>query len=512
MAGVAYDVNGNALAASITTIAGMSKWSTASLTTMSDMFLAANKINADLGKWDVSKVRSIRTAFQNANNFVGTGLSKWITSSLTDLAFTFNDADAMNADLGGWDVSKVTTLSSSFKNTAGFTGAGLDKWSVAAVKDMSNTFSGANALTSCNKRKIADAWASSAVFTATAYVAEWVDDTCTFAALTDATFKEASWDWVQDTTSATATWGALGDWDVSGVKDMSKAFSKDRSDKADGYSANGNPKVASFVGTGLENWKTGSVTSLERTFLGATSFVGTGLEKWITTSLTTLKYTFSGATAMNAGLGMWDTTMVNSLSGTFHIAKAFVGTGIDKWDTGSVTDLGKTFISARVMNANLGGWVVDRVTSLGHTFENAYEFRGVGLEKWNTERVTSMRRTFFETALADVDLGGWSVSNVKSLMWTFSRCRKFKATGLSKWDVAKVTNMDNTFKLTVPTSCTKRKIADAWATNAVFTATSYDEDWAADTCPVRLLERCRHDVWCLLSFCGIKFKFKWFSL
>jgi hypothetical protein len=39
--------------------------------------------------------------------FIGTGMSKWITSSLTTLWSTFLGATKMNADLSGWDVSKV---------------------------------------------------------------------------------------------------------------------------------------------------------------------------------------------------------------------------------------------------------------------------------------------------------------------------------------------------------------------------------------------------------------------
>ena len=67
---------------------------------------------------------------------------------------------------------------------------------------------------------------------------------------------------------------------------------------------------------------------------------------------------------------------------------------------------------------------------------------------------------------------------------TFQHAAKFKGIGLDKWVVAKVTNMANTFHLaTGLTSCNKRKIADAWTPiGTVFAATSYDEDWAADTC------------------------------
>ena len=36
-----------------------------------------------------------------------TGLSKWITTSVTSLKALFAGANNMNVDLGGWDVSKV---------------------------------------------------------------------------------------------------------------------------------------------------------------------------------------------------------------------------------------------------------------------------------------------------------------------------------------------------------------------------------------------------------------------
>jgi hypothetical protein len=36
--------------------------------------------------------------------------------------------------------------------------------------------------------------------------------------LTDFTFKQASWDWVQDATTAATKWGDIGVWNVSGVK------------------------------------------------------------------------------------------------------------------------------------------------------------------------------------------------------------------------------------------------------------------------------------------------------
>ena len=226
------------------------------------------------------------------------------------------------------------------------------------------------------------------------------------------TFKEATWDWVQDTTTATSKWGAIGDWDVSSVEDFSFAFSQDRNALGGSYVNNGNPKVANFVGTDIS--------------------------KWITTSLTTLSRTFYNAGEMNADLSGWRVGKVTSLQSTFYkdggLGKSkFAGIGLDSWDTVSVTTLSGTFFGASEMNADLSAWKVGKVTTLSNLFERASKFAGVGL---------------------------------------------------NSWDISKVTSLMNIFKdATSLTSCSKRKIVDAWTSNSVFTDTTYDTDWAGETCP-----------------------------
>ena len=120
------------------------------------------------------------------------------------------------------------------------------------------------------------------------------------SSLTDSTFKEASWAWVQN--PATAKWGDISVWDVSGVKDFSRAFSKDRNQKGE-YANNGNPKAKTFVGTGMSKWITDSVTSLELMFYGAQS--------------------------MNADLSKWDVQKVETMEDTFNDCIAFTGEGLD---------------------------------------------------------------------------------------------------------------------------------------------------------------------------------------
>jgi hypothetical protein len=104
---------------------------------------------------------------------------------------TFAGAHVINVDLGNWGgaLGKVLSMRYMFSNAIKFEGNRLDTWIVSTVTTMADMFDFA-ALTSCNKRKIVDAWSSSAVFN---YGSAWASDTCVGAQFSDADFKTASW-------------------------------------------------------------------------------------------------------------------------------------------------------------------------------------------------------------------------------------------------------------------------------------------------------------------------------
>jgi surface protein len=294
--------------------------------------------------------------------------------------------------------------------------------------------------------------------------------------------------------AATTKWGAISDWDVSGVGDFSYAFSADNAKAADGKffpASNGNPKALTFVGTGMSSWITTSLTSLANMFSkaaemnadlsawnvakvvtmkyafdGAKKFAGTGLATWITTSLTTLAHTCWKATEMNADLSGWKVAKVVTMKNTFNGAKQFAGTGLatwittslttlentfhgfqfegaglSSWDTAKVTSLSKTFYSAPNFNADLSAWKVAKVTTLEGAFDKTLKFEGRGLSAWDTSAVTNLKYTFLKAAM-NVDLSGWNVAKVTSLYKTFEGASKFNS-DISGWDTGKVTDIDS---------------------------------------------------------------------
>ena len=137
------------------------------------------------------------------------------------------------------------------------------------------------------------------------------------------------------------------------------------------------------------------------------------------------------------------------------------------------------------MNADLTGWKVGNVVKLEYTFYGASKFTGTGLSAWDTTSAASLYSTFYEAGEMNADLTGWKVGSVVTLWYTFNGAVKFTGTGLSAWNIASVTTMTHTFTSTTSlTTCNKRLIADAWKSNSAFA--TYDTDWAADTCTVRV--------------------------
>ena len=113
-------------------LTGVSAWITSAATSMKGLFYGAKDMNADVGGWDTSKVTTLESMFSSAPKFTGVGLSKWNVVKVTTLAFTFMGAAEMNANMGGWGVGKVTT--------------------------MENAFTFCNKLSNCNKKVMYTSW------------------------------------------------------------------------------------------------------------------------------------------------------------------------------------------------------------------------------------------------------------------------------------------------------------------------------------------------------------------
>ena len=84
---------------------------------MSRLFLGAKSFDADISKWDVSRVKDMRDMFLDASSFNG-DLEKWDVSNVKDMSGMFSGANFFKRKLCG-----TAWIHSNAKKTSMFAGS-----------------------------------------------------------------------------------------------------------------------------------------------------------------------------------------------------------------------------------------------------------------------------------------------------------------------------------------------------------------------------------------------------
>jgi surface protein len=105
---------------------------------MSGLFTDKEAFNADISGWDVSRITNMAGMFYEASTF-NQLLNGWDVSSVTEMKETFLLARAFNRPLNAWDVSSVTDMQRTFFIASSFN-TPLDNWNVSSVMNMIETF------------------------------------------------------------------------------------------------------------------------------------------------------------------------------------------------------------------------------------------------------------------------------------------------------------------------------------------------------------------------------------
>ena len=120
--------------------ADLSKWDVSRVETMGTLFSLARAFNGDINVWDVSGVRDMDSMFYGAVGF-DSDLSQWDVSHVNDLRFMFQGAVAFSGDISAWDVSSVETMTGMFEGAGSFCSAcDLSRWDTSKVKSIARMF------------------------------------------------------------------------------------------------------------------------------------------------------------------------------------------------------------------------------------------------------------------------------------------------------------------------------------------------------------------------------------
>jgi surface protein len=233
------------------------RWTTSNVTTIANMFNAtgASVFNQNVSGWDLSKCTNMNNAFQmvwpswtnDFNNGALPGetntlnwtlsttsnitmtqtfqslrhfnadISGWNTSRVTSLYLTFGFTGAFNQDISGWDTARVTSFQSTFRSAAAFN-KDISNWNVSNATTLANMFDGAKAF----NRNLAQFQLSSVANSGLAGI---------FGSDTTSAMTEQN---IQDTTVAWSHQASRSNFPTTGTYD---AFGKARWLNCAGYAA-----------------------------------------------------------------------------------------------------------------------------------------------------------------------------------------------------------------------------------------------------------------------------------
>jgi surface protein len=203
--------------------------------------------------------------------------------------------------------------------------------------------------------------------------------------------------------------GAIWEWDVSEVTDMSLLFlQKKRNPDLSLWNVSKVTNMnlmfrkASLFNQPLDNWDVRNVTDMNEMFCDAVSF-NQPLDNWDVRNVTKMSYMFREASAFNQPLNNWDVRNVTNMSYMFREASAF-NQPLNNWDVRNVTNMNEMFFYATAFNQPLSNWDVSNVTNMSNMFHGASSFNQ-SLEEWNVRNGTEITGIFHNTNL--LDLPSW---------------------------------------------------------------------------------------------------------
>jgi len=210
----------------------------------------------------------------------------------------------------------------------------------------------------------------------------------------------------------------------------------------------------------LDQWGTGSWTSMYQAFYGAANLLVPATDTPDFSAVTDMSKMFHGAALANPDTSAWDTSKVTTMQSMFNSAAA-ANPNTSGWNTAAVTDMSFMFAGATSANPVTSGWNTSSVTNMYFMFSNATA-ANPATSTWNTSAVTNMGYMFSGAASANPNTSGWDTSKVTTMQAMFASASA-ATPNTSGWITTAVTNMASMFS----GASSANPVTSGWNTAAV---------------------------------------------
>ena len=101
----------------------------------------------DTSTWDMSRLTTLRSTFHGCVQLEDMDTSHWDTHSVTDMGYTFSNCTKMRSfDVRAWDTSAVTSMDGTFNNCTSMEELDLSGWDMSQVQTVESMFNNCGSL------------------------------------------------------------------------------------------------------------------------------------------------------------------------------------------------------------------------------------------------------------------------------------------------------------------------------------------------------------------------------
>lgn len=201
---------------------------------------------------------------------------------------------------------------------------------------------------------------------------------------------------------------------------------------------------------GLTSFNTEKVGGMVQMFAGCRTITNIDVTKFVTTNVSSISHMFWACTKLTElDVRSFNTEKVTNMTYVFGECKNLKKiSGIESWNTSKVTSMGRMFFDTRLTDydvLDLSGWDTSNVTTMGFMFASC-SVRALKLN-FNTSNVTNMQHMFYGCSqVEELDLSMFKTNRVTSMIHMFSGCLKLKKLDIRNFDISRITDMRNMFE------------------------------------------------------------------
>jgi len=401
----------------------VSNFDTGNVTNMSGMFYDCNQLTSlDVSNWNTSNVTNMYALFQFCTHLTSLDLSNFDTSKVTNIGIMFNSLRFIeNIDLSNWDTSNVTSMWKSLCGCA-VKNLNLNNIIISPLTDIDGILESVDRLEKIyiNIPETVDRIVShlpDRSLTTTGRIIMPNKDQV--SAETVALLAGKNWH--------LGNLIASYKYDSNICEDLIPVFN-------DGF---GTDKYVVVDTNDSHKIITRNIEDVDGTMPTMVRF-GTNVSGGAVTD----------ATSSLLELLDMNTQEITFMEDMFRSCVNLKAVNTKHWNTSKVTVIGSLFCKCEVLTTiDVSMFDTSNVVDMERVFGYCYDLETIiGLEKWDTSKVTNMYYLFYQcNKLRSVDLSNIDTRNIDNLAQTFAACHALTKLDLSNFDTSKVIIFNKTF-------------------------------------------------------------------